>query len=305
MSLKTEYTISLIIGAYDVLAKERDLSPRNNKITQVLTALVGSLSDEYSPAEEAEILSDQRVQDVRAPMLEKLAQAEGDMEKFWAEHFLSKEHLDLEDLKEFWYWQNYEDLVDGEIPHMKNFRDQNVPNNDNHHVAFIGSGPLPLTAIIRHLKTGVHVTCIDNDPVACRQSRVLLSKLGLSDKIKVVEGDGAKVNYSKFSNIVIAALVPNKAETINRIRETAQHTTQIGIRSAERLHSLLYDPLDEEMSALQECALTSRTPHDPRVINTTVFYEAPPKTQALALPKAKKKSCGNCNRCGCIPKFGT
>jgi hypothetical protein len=294
MSLKTEYTISRIVDAYNVLKTEQDLSPRNEKITQVLTALVGSLSDQYSAKEERAILTDPRVQSVRTPMLDKLAQAEGDMEKYWAEYFLSKDELTVEDLKEFWYWQNYDDLVNGELPHMQSFNKAagNRASNDNDHIVFVGAGPLPLTAIIRHLKTGVRMTCVDNDPVACAQSRKLLQMTGLDQHIDVVEGNGAEIDYSSYSHVIVAALVPNKSETVGRVRETAEKRVKIGIRSAERLHTLLYDPLDEAMDILKDCSFASRTAHDPKVINTTVFYDAEPLEA-----QAPKSNCANCQKC--------
>ena len=138
------------------------------------------------------------------------------------------------------------------------------------------------------------------------QSRSLIAKLGLSDKISVVYANGADFDYKDYSSVVIASLVPNKDETITRIRETAQDDVLVAVRSAERLHTLLYNPVDEQTQVMKQCDYVSKTDHDPRVINTTLFYTASPfaaSIKAVAAIAVEKKSCGNCNRCKCTPKF--
>jgi hypothetical protein len=311
MTLKTEYTIGRVVEAYQVLKDADDLSPRNQDITRVLTALVGSISESYSEQEEFDILNDARIKPIRKELLTYLSRAESEMEKFWADKFLAAEDLTLEDVKGFWYWQNYIDLVDAEMPHMA---EEMKGIHKDRKVAFVGAGPLPLTAIIEHLKTNVQVTCVDNDPVACIQARGLIKKLGLSDKIDVKYASGADFDYAGHDAVMVASLVPHKDDVVTRIRETAGQEVLIGVRSAERLHALLYEPVSPDENALKQCRYVSKTVHDPRVINTTLFFQAKPLSdfERAALPKigqasrvkpAKKESCGKCNKCNCVPKF--
>lgn len=270
MSLKTEHAVLSITQAYNVLVRTTDLSPRNPDITAALTSLVQSLSDEFTAEEEHEILSDTHVQDIREEMLDKLAAAEGEMEKFWAEYYLNKQSLSFEDLQEFWYWDNYQELVAAELPHIAAAKKGSAAPRQ---VAFVGAGALPLTPIILHLRTGARVTCIDSDPQACAQAQHLMNRLGLSDRINIRQSRGEDFDYCGHDAVIVAALVPDKDNVVKRVKETAADDVLIGVRSAERLHSLLYAPVDEKTPHLRSCTFLSKTFYDPRLINTTLFYK--------------------------------
>lgn len=284
--MRTEFVIKTVLNAADTLLTESDLSPRNRKINDALTLLVGTLSESYHSGEERVILNDPRIKAIRPKMLEKLAIAEGEMEKYWADRFNARPQLDLKGLRDFWYWQNYEDLAGGEIKQMPK-----LSLADGESIAFVGSGALPLTAIILHEKTGLPVTCVDNDPKACDDARKLVKKLGLEDNIRIVEADGRTHDYADNPVVFVASLVPQKEAVIDRIRETSGRTAHIAVRSAERLHTLLYEPVDEELLELSGCDYRARTPHDPKTINTTVFFTADPAPAPahLAQPDARSR----------------
>jgi len=277
---KTQELIGAVVQAHDVLTTESDLSPRNPKVNEALTRLVTAVICEYSPAEEKAVLSDPQVMACRRALLGGLAKAEGEMEKYWAEEFCLRRELTTDDFKDFIYWACYDRLVGGEVrqlPKGKNFAADDT-------IAFIGAGPLPLTAFILHLQTGKKVTCVDIDPEACRLAQALCEKAGL-DGIDVVCSDGATYDYDRHPVVFVASLVPNKDDVIAKIKEAGRDTF-IGLRSAERLHTLLYDPVDEASLRAAGCSYASQTGHDPKTINTTVFYNAPPVLDRLRSPVA-------------------
>lgn len=271
-SAKTAYVIRTVEDAYDVLTREMDLSPANPKVNDALTRLVQTLSKEYTPDEERHILMDRTIRARRGPLLQKLALAESEMERFWAEKLCKNDVITQEHLEDFWYWQNYNDLVGGEAVHIP----QEI-YRPNESICFVGSGPLPLTAIVLNQKTGRNVTCVDIDPVACEASERFIRKAGYANSINIVCTDGADYNYRLHPAVLIAALVPNKGDVMKRVKDSAENPS-IGIRSAERLHTLLYDPIDEDSEDYAHCVFTAKTAHNPRVINTTVFFQATPAT---------------------------
>ncbi len=279
--LRTEFVIKTVLEALETLCRQTDLTPHNEIINQTLSHLVETLAATYERTEEEIILSDPRVRAARPRLLEKLSQAEAEMEKYWADRFLAHDDLDVEDLKEFWYWDNYEQLVDMEMDCLPDAKENlswihSCQAKGKDGAAFIGSGALPLSAIILHLKTGMKVTCIDSDPEACEKSAKLLDKLGLTG-MDVICADGEDMTYDQFSTIFVASLIPNDAKEniVKRAREGSTETF-IAIRSAERLHTLLYEPIDEDREILTDCRLVSRTKHDAEVINTTLVYHSDP-----------------------------
>lgn len=269
--VKAEYAIRAVKDAYAVLHTEDDLSPRNPRINDTLGRLVRVLSAPYTAEEERHILTDKDIRHMRPSMLEKLARAEGEMELFWSEKFCEGTSITQQHMEDFWYWRNYKDLVSGEVRHMPNrlFK----PDES---LCFVGSGPLPLTAVCMAQMTGKKVTCVDCDETACRAARLFLDKAGLSDTITVAHADGATYNFEKHPYVLVAALVPDKDSVLGRIAET-QKNACVGLRSAERLHTLLYDPVDEVSGACAQCTPMARTPHDPQIINTTLFVMIPPE----------------------------
>lgn len=271
LSLRAAYVVQTIKDAYTVLKQEEDLSPRNPRINDVLGKLVRTLSEDYTPEEEARVLNHRDIKAIRAPMHALLAKAEGAMEKFWEEEFSKKSEITQDDMQSFWYWQNYQDLVRGEAKHLPQHSFQ---KDDS--ICFVGAGPLPLTAVILHQQTGQKVTCVDNDPGACACAKDFIRKAGLQEHIDVVCANGADHDFSKHPVTIIASLVPEKEKVFRRISETCAHDVFFGVRSAEHLHMILYPPVREDSDELGQCSRTGETAYDPKIINTTLFYHSTP-----------------------------
>lgn len=302
--LRHEFLIRTVLDAVDTLKRNNDRSPENPVINTTLTNLVGTITALYSREEEQLVLGDPRILDVREELLEYLAQAEGEMEKYWTREFLSRDTLSQDDLKDFWYWDNYEKLVDKEM--------QKLPLSENGaatplRAAFVGSGSLPLSAIIFHQKTGIPVTCIDNDPEACDKAEALFAALGIGDKLETQHVNGGDARYDSYDLVFIASLIPDdeKHNIIQQIRDMP-HPCLVAVRSAERLHTLLYEPFAPDRDSAGQCRQLGKTDHDAEVINTTYIMhhdhandtKRPPA--AAAQDNNDRSGCENCsNRARC------
>ena len=250
-----------------------DLSPRNPRITTALSALVQGVMAGSPPGEAARVLADHRIAAIRDALVRRLALAEGAMERHWARTFCARTSLTTADFGAFIYWECYRHLVEAEltslIPHL------NLDEAES--IAFVGAGPLPLSAVIMHLRTELRVTCIDADAEACRLARELCSKAGLTG-VEVRCACGARHDYALNPVVVIASLVPDKAQVMLRIGATRQAAV-VALRSVEGLCTLLYDPVDETELAALGCSYLGRTGCNPRAINTTLLYQASPARQ--------------------------
>lgn len=172
----------------------------------------------------------------------------------------------MSSLKEFLYWKCYESLVEIEEKGLKK-----ITNALPRSMVFVGAGPLPLTALLWHSVTKGEVVCLDYNPEVVKQSTELIKRLGKEDNIKIFEADGCVFDYQGMDFIMIASLVPNKIDIIKQISLTSANAI-IGIRSAEDLHTLLYEPVkEEELKGLQFLSQTKATKE---TINCTVFVKA-------------------------------
>ncbi len=261
--------IQMVLNTFSFLETQEDLSPGNHELNTVLGSFVGAVLDLSGDDEKLRALEDSRVRNIRAPMLQKLAEAEFHMERYFAEMFSKQQSLSLPDLDQFWYRDCYHKLAQFEIEAMhKTVSEKDKPLK----MAFVGSGPLPLTGIDMYLQKGCDMLCVDCDQEAATLSRSLVEKLGLSQKISVVQRDGCEQDYSGCDVVLIAALVPEKEKVVRRVRETAPDAV-IGIRSVQRLKALLYEPVSIEFAADHglDYSCTSRDAR--KTINTTHFFK--------------------------------
>jgi hypothetical protein len=109
------------------------------------------------------VLDDPAVCAVRSELLGKLAIAEGEMERCWGEQFCVRAGLAVSDFRNFTYWDCYRHLVDNELHSLR--RPLRLGRRQS--VAFVGAGPLPLSAVLMNARTLLKMTCIDLDPRAC------------------------------------------------------------------------------------------------------------------------------------------
>jgi hypothetical protein len=268
--------IACVLRAHEVLGRESDLSPLNRNIDAALSALVEGVMEGCPPGEAARVLADSRVRRSRSALVRRLALAEGAMERYWARAFCQRRHVTAADFGEFTYWDCYRHLVEAELrslgPLLQIAKAESL--------AFVGAGPLPLSAILAHLSTGLKVTCLDVDAEACSLARGLARKAGLTG-IDVRCASGAHHDYAPHPVVMIASLVADKAEAMRRIQATRPQAV-VALRSTEGLCTLLYDPVDETELAALGCAYLGRTSYNPHVINTALIYTAGPVRDLVA-----------------------
>jgi len=172
---------SMILKTWGILKDADDLSPKNTIINDALKGLVETILAQSAPqnygVDDSEdvrlLLSAPEIREIIESMWKKLSCAEAAMEFWWADKFINdvKSSLDT-----FWYRDNYRELVRLEL---KLWKEKKHPVTKDSHFVFIGSGPLPMTAIDVHEQTGAMVTCVDNDPSAVSKSRLLIRRLNL------------------------------------------------------------------------------------------------------------------------------
>ena len=138
-------------------------------------------------------------------------------------------------------------------------------------IYFVGSGPLPLTAVECARQTGRHITCVERDPVAAALSRRVIAQMGVANLVDVIEGDGAALDYAGAGLVMVAALVEGKDETIANIRNTAPGA-MIGIRSAEGIRTLLYAQINHDDVTRHGYRLCGQSRTTEEVVNTTLFF---------------------------------
>jgi hypothetical protein len=111
---------------------------------------------------------------------------------------------------------------------------------------FIGSGPLPVSAILAHEYLQVPVDCVDVNTSAVADSCRLLQRLHLSDDVRVIHADGRTIDARAYDAILIALLAKPKNEILAWLAGTARKDCRIVCRTSEGLRRLVYEPIDDD-----------------------------------------------------------
>jgi len=267
-----EAVIDLIREANETLQQERDLSPANQRVADIISRLSVWLRARYSADEIHMILSNEYVRTNLQTLQHKLSEAECLAELDASRQLCQTGQSVIELAKTLPNWNIYMELVGKELSVLRQFacRDGQAVEAP---IVFVGSGSLPLSAIILHLCNNVDIICLEIDAAAYAASRALLKGLGLSDSITVVMKDGADFNYSAYKHIFVASLVGNKEAVLKRINRTASDPI-VAVRTAEGIRQMMYESIDESRLNKQGWTITARTrPDDKIVINSTLFLK--------------------------------
>lgn len=223
---------NLITSTYSTLAQQIDLSPHNNAVNSALSLLVSTLSKlscKLSGTADIPEIYDYYLKHL--PVICGLAECE--MEKWWARRWL----LNKADLKyalqEFWYARQYRALVLAEHAMLPKFSFKDI--------YFLGSGALPLTAILLQQFTGktIPIVCVDSDEEACQLSADLLNLWGLGDDISVQQKRAEDVLHSPESLIVCASLLDSNNIYHSLYQQAVEYVL---VRDCEFPYSFLYRP---------------------------------------------------------------
>jgi hypothetical protein len=285
--LSVQAYIGHVTSVHAFLNEQSDLSPRNVKVNAALHAFVHDTMKARSQEEVAAILNMPTIRQVAPGLRRLLGRAEHEMEFYCASAMIGGEmgaEGRFSSYGNFIYRSNYEALVAAELQAMKWHIEPLAIEFGRESVAFVGSGPLPISAIMFHMQTGSQVICIDSDEKACSLGRQLVLYLaanepGCEDLDKAIQfshARGEDYDYATHPVVFIASLVEAKEPVVMRIMETSQVAATTIVRGAEGLSTLLYDP-EDRMAAQEEynAYLTGKTRPSPDAINRSFIYRFP------------------------------
>ncbi len=107
-------------------------------------------------------------------------------------------------------------------------------------VLFIGSGPLPITAIEMVRQSGCEVDCIEKLPEMADISRAVIHHLGMTAKIRVYTTLGEKFPTDQYSVVLVGALAQPKQDIIDNIEGGSRSDVRLLTRTTEGLREFIY-----------------------------------------------------------------
>jgi nicotianamine synthase len=259
-----------ILSLYEILAAAPSLepSPLVNAAFDALVKLASTTTNVIS----TDILNDEKIIEVLPQLRALCSLGEGQLEAYWATKIIEDEHPAIS-LENFPYYGNYLKLAELEYRSVSL-----IGNRPLKRVLFVGSGPLPLSAILLAQQYGLVVDAIDSDSEAVSISAKLVDRLGLGDAITITQADAATfTRYQQYDAIFLASLVgldqPSKQAIITTIQHQMREGGLLVARTAHGLRTLLYPPIDVDSIK----GLTAQVIIQPlnEVVNSVIILEKP------------------------------
>lgn len=263
-AMSRQQAIDYLKSVHTRMAEQVDFSPENPVINTTLGTLVRTLCDWQTFDDLATIDLDPEVAPLLTDLPRLCACAECEMEKWWCRKILSDMQTETcpanRALAAFWYMDNYRELYTAERALMTDAQ--------HNKAAFLGSGALPLTAILMaEADPTASIRCVDMDAIACDLSRQLIEALDLSDRIEVICAS-AQSYIPRADETVICASLLSGAGIYDHLLDHGVRT--LLVRDAEGLFRLLYKPAVLPTNGYVERAKTQ--PCHTR-INTSRLFE--------------------------------
>jgi nicotianamine synthase len=261
---KSMSVIDTILNTYKDLSTFSSLAP-SPAINQAFENLVRIIKTPYSQEIISSTLGDARIKDIQEELYKICAEGESLLEAAWADRVLKSDDV-WATLREFPYYQSYVSMVGQEVALLA---------RKSHRALFIGSGPLPLTAILLAIQHDMDIVCLDSDSEALFKGARVVEKLGLCHRIKFICADGKEFSIPKEINVTfVAALVGDRVKekeaVITHVTKTAPQNSAIVLRTAEGLATLVYRPV--ELSWIREAQVkTIARPTDGNFINSSLI----------------------------------
>lgn len=246
---------------HDTLANQSDLSPENPQVNSCLNRLVATLQDWQRSGYGAELADHPDFSELACALPDLCAKAECEMEKWWCRRILASECKGVQALTAFWYLDNYQSLCRAELDLL----DQSHANR----FAFLGSGALPLTAILlAQQSSDIEISCVDCDGEACALADQLVLLLELSHQITIENRDASTYQPQTEEAVICASLLdaPGIFDHLG-----ACNIRRLIVRDAEGPYRFCYRPAKLPGPEFVE---RSKSPLSAERINTSRYFEA-------------------------------
>jgi hypothetical protein len=260
--------IAFLTQTHRSLAGQKDLSPNNPAVNQGLGALIATLQGWQAAGFGADLIEEPGLADVAQHLPRLCGAAECEMEKWWCRRILQSVCPGVQALEAFWYLENYRELCRTEY--------RMVAGSKARRFAFLGSGALPMTAILLvQDHPDIEMRCIDSDSEACELSQKLIQWLKLADRVTVHQMRAEDYQPRHDEVVVCASLL--QAPGLYPALERAG-ARRLMVRDAEGVYRFCYRPAALPKRGFVERA---RAPLSPKRINTSRYLEVVESTVGL------------------------
>lgn len=235
------YATDMLIDVYQKMGAWDDLSPYNVELNASLGGLITHVEQWLDLGYGPYLIALPQLQEVKEELPKLCAKAEGEMEIYWANYFGNCYQLNDTILRDFWYYDNYRDIVQAEIELLR----QHAP--DIKGFSFVGAGPLPMTVLVAaQLLPDAVFECVDWDKDACAKAQNLIDKFNLAGRIRIVHASAQDYVPPKEMIPIVASLIEGKSAVYDLYKKSG--VSSFLVRDAEDIYQFIYKPAEKPVA---------------------------------------------------------
>jgi predicted GNAT family N-acyltransferase len=140
-------------------------------------------------------------------------------------------------LSDYRFYERFAALVQREIALLGEARPQRV--------LFIGTGPLPLSALLVHVQTGASVDCVARDEDSARVARQVVDKCGFGQRVGIEGTTEADYDVSGYDLVVVELLAQPRKSILTKLRKRCSPGCSILCRTSHGHRQILHKAVPE------------------------------------------------------------
>lgn len=275
-----------ILDAANDIVQSVDLTPANRIFHDARYSLYSIAASEPSSDVLQGILQDPDVRDAARKIFPIACRAGILEECTTARALLARDTLDFDDIYAAYYGDVYQTLMNDELAFLDTLP---APDTARPLSAFyVGGGAMPVPAMLMVLRLGYDVTVIDPHAESCDLARALAKRLGIADKLRVIQQPGERADYTGCDYVWIANWLQNKEAIFARIHQYANVSHVIARSAPDNSFSfVINDRIDEKALCAQGYAVAFRSEKRANLSLVSVIFRN--LAQGAALPRQSRK----------------
>ncbi len=169
------------------------------------------------------------------------------------------------DISEFPLYERFAALVRSELALISNSRPRRI--------LFVGSGPLPLSAVLIHRLTGSAMDCVGRDAHSAAVSRQVLEQCAIHGAVRVLCEMQAGYPVSEYDLVFIDLHAKPRKAILRTLRKRGRPGCQVLCRTAHGVRQLVYEPAaDHDMRGFHRKG--QHIAHGPQTVSTYLLEAA-------------------------------
>ena len=229
-----------------------------------VVALCGQITEAYESSDVPSLHVGRLLQEARR----KFFELECQLEKWKAEELIQSRQA----VESYFFSADYEALIEQEWALVENYARSIGREAEGMRMAFIGSGAMPVSAMLLSNKIASPIVCVDADADANKIARAFVTAKGYEGKLDIYQAHAECFDYSEIDLVFMASLINPKPLVLDHIRRF--DVAGIMARTVSDGYSMIYESMTERQVQNAGYRVVSATCRDEKCMHQSLLLSS-------------------------------